>query len=99
MATSTDEQLLRIVLPQLKGKIDFDVVARELGLSKGAAEKRWSRFKIKIMAEPKVKEPEGTLSDAGEFGSVSKKRKASEAGSELSAREAKEKKTEMEDEE
>lgn len=49
MATITDSDVMKAVLRQLTGKIDYQVIADELGLpSKDAAKMRWARLKKKM---------------------------------------------------
>jgi hypothetical protein len=49
MATITDSDVMRAVLRQLTGKVDYQVMADELGLpTKGAAQMRWARLKKKM---------------------------------------------------
>jgi hypothetical protein len=49
--SANDNVLMRAILGQVDAsdfKVDYDQLAEELGASKGAVQKRWSRFKTKI---------------------------------------------------
>lgn len=49
MAAITDQDVLRAVLRQFSGNLDYQVIADELGLpTKDAARKRWTRIKKNI---------------------------------------------------